>query len=181
MMLLLHVFALSFALMLAVILLVAASHKLRVPRQFTRQLEAYELLPQKLTAPVARVLPVVEGVIAVALLVPVLRQIAAMAAAALLLLYALAIGINLWRGKRDIDCGCGGPGLERPLDASLIVRNAVLIGMAVVTACAFEPVAVGTIGLLLVVAFTLCGLLLYTATEGLLVSRRLLQPSSGES
>lgn len=178
---LLQIFSLSFSLMLAVILLVAASHKLRVPQQFARQLEAYELLPQALVVPVARALPIVEGAIALAFLVPFLRHFAGIAAAALLLLYAVAISLNLWRGRRDIDCGCGGPGLERPLEASLVVRNAVLVAMAVVTAVAFEPLAVGAAGILLVVAFTLCGLLLYAASEGLLVSRRLLQRPSGES
>ena len=40
---------------------------------------------------------------------------AAAAAALLLALYAGAIGVNLARGRRDIDCGCGGPASRQPI------------------------------------------------------------------
>lgn len=165
--------------MLAVILLVAASHKLRAPHRFARQLEAYELLPHRLIGPVARILPALEVIIALALLVPALRHFAGAAATGLLLLYTAAIALNLWRGRRDIECGCSGPGIERSLDASLIVRNGVLTGMAVVTALNFGPSSVAAFGAFLVVAFVVSGLMLYAATEGLLASRSLVDSPSG--
>lgn len=177
---LLSMISLSFALMLAVILLVAASHKVRAPQRFARQLQAYELLPEAWVGRFARVLPWIEAVIALALLVPAFRPIAAASTAVLLLVYSAAIALNLWRGRRAIDCGCSGPGLERPLDATLVVRNAVLTFMAIIAALRFAPVAVDVVGLLLVVAFVVSGLMLYAAIEGLLVSRsHLINWSSG--
>jgi hypothetical protein len=47
-------------------------------------------------------------------------------AAALLLLFALAMGINLRRGRRHIDCGCFQSALEQTLSWTLVMRNAVL-------------------------------------------------------
>ena len=46
------------------LLATAATHKLRAPRWFAAQLEAYALLPQGLLKPAARALPLVEGVVA---------------------------------------------------------------------------------------------------------------------
>ncbi|MNC29727.1 Methylamine utilization protein MauE [compost metagenome] len=45
----------------------------------------------------------------------------------LLLLYSLAITINLLRGKRDLSCGCGGLVGNHKLSWWLVFRNLVLI------------------------------------------------------
>jgi hypothetical protein len=45
----------------------------------------------------------------------------------MLFTYSAAIAMNLARGRRDIDCGCGGPGGARPLSGGLLARNAALI------------------------------------------------------
>jgi hypothetical protein len=53
--------------------------------------------------------------------------------AALLLLYAAAIGVNLHRGRHDLSCGCGGPDERRPIAAWMLGRNlllATLLGAA---------------------------------------------------
>ena len=47
-----------------------------------------------------------------------------LASAALLATYAAAVGINLARGRRSIDCGCGGT--PRPIQPWLVGRNLVL-------------------------------------------------------
>ena len=99
------IFVIAAAITVAVILASAATHKLRAPARFASQLENYQLLPQALVRPVARILPWLEAVLAFTLLVPMARHFAALGAAALLASYALAIAINLWRGRRDIDCG----------------------------------------------------------------------------
>ena len=51
-------------------------------------------------------------------------------AAALLALYAAAIAVNLARGRRHLDCGCAGPALRRPISGWLVVRNLVLVAIA---------------------------------------------------
>ncbi len=97
------------------ILASAASHKVRAPAWFRRQVADYRLLPEALHGPAARALPLLEGALALALLWPATRGAAALAALALVALYAAAIGINLARGRHDLDCGCAGPGAPQPL------------------------------------------------------------------
>jgi len=52
-------------------------------------------------------------------------------AAALFALYALAMSVNLLRGRSDVDCGCGGPYAARQtISWSLVIRNLVLTVVA---------------------------------------------------
>ncbi|WP_348766183.1 MauE/DoxX family redox-associated membrane protein [uncultured Salinisphaera sp.] len=171
--------AVSCALVLAVILLTGASHKLRAPHRFARQIEDYALLSGAAISWVARALPFVEGLVAILLLVPGLRVWGAAGAGALLALYTAAIAINLWRGRRDIDCGCSGPGLERPLSSALLARNGVLMMMAVFAGLPTGTVALTGFGLFLIGASVAAVLILYTATEGLLTNQPRLKSLSG--
>ena len=171
--------AVSCSLVLAVILFTGASHKLRAPHRFARQIEDYALLSGAAISLVARALPVVEVLIAVALLVPGLRIWGAASAGLLLAIYSGAIAINLWRGRRDIDCGCSGPELERPLSAALLARNGVLIVMAVLAGLPTGAVALHGFGLFLIGASVAAVLILYTATEGLLTNQPRLKSLSG--
>jgi hypothetical protein len=91
----------------------------------------YRLLPDGLVMPVALVLPWVElGLGAALVAVPfaggVWTQVAGAAGAGLLLVFALAMGINLARGRGAIDCGCGRSELRQPLSRALVARNLVL-------------------------------------------------------
>lgn len=59
--------------------------------------------------------------------VATLARIAPIGALVLLVAYSFAIGVNLARGRRDIDCGCSGPvGTSPRIGPWLLVRNAVL-------------------------------------------------------
>src|SRR6202035_1483448 len=49
------------------------------------------------------------------------------AAAVLLGAFAVAMGINLLRGRRQIDCGCFQGALKQPLRWTLVGRNALLV------------------------------------------------------
>lgn len=110
---------------LALLFFMAARHKMTSPRQFEAQLAAYELVPEALLPVVARAIPYIEMAVVFSILVPITRPIAAMVAASLLAVYALAMAVNMLRGRADIDCGCGGqPQLLSPW---LLLRNAVLI------------------------------------------------------
>jgi hypothetical protein len=103
-------------------------HKLADHALFRATVADYGLLPDRAVAPVAAGLAGAEAVIAAGLVVPGLRAWAAAGAAALLLIYAAAIAINLRRGHVTIDCGCGGPG--HGLSWLLVTRNLVLIVVA---------------------------------------------------
>lgn len=104
--------------------------KLRAPRHFVEALRGYELLPKALAWPAAALLLASEVVLIPALLLPSSAALAAGFAAGLLLLYATAIAINLLRGRRDIDCGCGGPLQRQSLHPLLVLRNGFLTVMA---------------------------------------------------
>jgi hypothetical protein len=137
---------------LALLFFVAASHKLRDLGRFRATLGEYRLLPAGLT-PLAAVLVVaVEVAAAGALLVPGARAAGLLAAAAVLVLYGAAIAINLARGRRDLDCGCAGPAVRRPISGALVVRNAALAALALAGLLPVRPRA-----LLWVDALTVAG------------------------
>jgi hypothetical protein len=170
------IFVIAAAITVAVILASAATHKLRAPARFASQLENYQLLPQALVRPVARILPWLEAVLAFTLLVPMARHFAALGAAALLASYALAIAINLWRGRRDIDCGCAGPQQDQPIRPLLLARNAVLVSLALLASLAPLSRDLGLFDAFVVIAASAVALLIYAAADGLLAnSPRLLK------
>lgn len=123
---------------LALLFVVAALHKLRDRDAFRATLDAYALLPSALTAPLARAVPLVELVAALLLVVPRAAAIGASIAVLLLSVYALAMGVNLLRGRRDLECGCMGPGARSPIGPELLVRNLFLIVAALVAG--FAPI-----------------------------------------
>ena len=123
------VVSVSLRCLLAVLFATAAWHKASDLRRFAATLEAYRLLPPWLGGAAARALPVAEVAVAVSLLLPLYRW-AALGAVAMLVLYSVAIAINLARGRSEIDCGCFGPAAGVPLSGALIVRNGALIAAA---------------------------------------------------
>ncbi|MCY1294733.1 Methylamine utilization protein MauE [compost metagenome] len=164
------IYVIASALTVAAILASAASHKLRAPGRFGRQLEDYQLLPKVLLAPATRLIPLLEVALAFALLVPASRHLAALGAAVLLAGYAAAIGINLWRGRHDIDCGCAGPDQAQPLRPPLLLRNAVLVGLALLASLTPEGRDLGLFDGFVAIAASAVALLLYAAADGLLAN-----------
>ena len=153
---------------MALLLLVAAGHKLRDLPHFRATLAEYRLLPER-SVPVAAVGVVgVEVAIAVALVA--LRTAGTLAAATLLGVYAAAIGVNLARGRRHIDCGCAGPAERRSLSGWLVARN----GALVVTALA-GLVPIGARPFVWVDGITIAGTIallagVYAAVDGLIAN-----------
>jgi uncharacterized membrane protein YphA (DoxX/SURF4 family) len=111
----------------------AALHKGRDLDAFAAAVAAHRLVPEATVGALARALALCEIAAAVGLLVPASTPLAAGVAGALLALYTGAIAINLARGRRAIDCGCGGPA-RVPLSGWLVARNALLVAAAL--ACA---------------------------------------------
>ena len=89
-------------------------------------------------------------------------------------LYAAAIGINLWRGRADIDCGCAGPDQAQPLRPVLLARNSALVLLALVASIA--PVArdLNLFDGFVTLAAAAVALLIYAAADGLLANSPLL-------
>ena len=149
----------------ALLFAAAAAHKLRGLPSFQSALAGYRLLPPAWAAPAARLIPVLELAVAVGLLLPGLTAPAAWAAAAVLAIYAGAVAINLLRGRREIDCGCGGPGGDRPLGVSLVVRNLVLIWGLLVTTAPVAPRAWTGLDTIHLLFAAVAALLLYSAID----------------
>jgi uncharacterized membrane protein YphA (DoxX/SURF4 family) len=114
------------SLFVALILAAAAIPKLRSQDEFLGVVANYKLLPGFLVTPFARLLPWVELACAAALLVPSLRTAAACVAAGLFIVFAIAIAINVGRGRTHIDCGC----VRRPTSMSRIGMFHVLRALA---------------------------------------------------
>ena len=122
---------------LGLMFLAAAWHKASDRTQFRVTLLEYQVLPEALAAPAALVIPLVEAMLGLSWLVgyPDIA-LTAIGSAALLGVYALAIAINLLRGRVHFDCGCGFAGKsdnEQYLSGGLVLRNGVLILLALST------------------------------------------------
>lgn len=107
----------------------AAWHKLRDRAAFAAVLAAYRVLPAGVVAVAGVGVAMVELATAAAWLAPGTTVYAARATVALLAAYAVAIGVNLARGRRSIDCGCGIGGAAQPIGEGLVARN-LLLGLA---------------------------------------------------
>lgn len=121
------VIAWSLRLALALLFVAAARHKLSDCHRFEATVRAYALLPSAAAQLLASFLPWVEVGIAIGLVLPFFHRVAAVAAAALLSIYTLAISANIARGQREIDCGCFASSAKVPLSLGLVGRNLVLI------------------------------------------------------
>ncbi len=106
----------------------AAWHKLADFTEFTGFVADYRLLPDAQVKTASAALVAVEVAIPMLLLIPATQASGAVLAMLLFGLYALAMGINIARGRTSVECGCGGaPTLLSPV---LLIRNAVLAGLA---------------------------------------------------
>lgn len=160
---------------LSLLLLAAAVHKFRDLADFQRVVEAYGLLPKIATGWVARAIPALESAGAALLWVPATAGAGAALAFGLLGAYSAALAVSLARGRRDIDCGCGGFGAEQTVHLGLLLRNGALLLAAVFCGLALSgPVPKLSVAL----PAALAAVLLYAAMDQLMAngaSRRSLE------
>jgi hypothetical protein len=121
---------------LALLFLHAALGKWRDRAAFAAVLANYRLVPLRLVPALAVLVPAAETVAALLLLPAATRAAAVCLGAGLLAAYGVAIGINLRRGRHDLDCGCTGPADRRPIAAWMVWRN---FALAAVLATAAQP------------------------------------------
>lgn len=167
------------ALVVVAVMAESTTHKLRYPHWFRTQLEAYELFPAGLVPAMVRGVPVLEALLALMLLLPATRVAGGLACAVLMALYGLAIAVNLWRGRSDMDCGCAGPNQPQPLRPILLLRNLVLIGLALTAAATPVVRELGLFDLFVVIATALSLLFIYAAFNALLANAPLLNKLIG--
>ncbi|WP_331271948.1 MauE/DoxX family redox-associated membrane protein [Motilibacter aurantiacus] len=119
-------------LLLAGVLGYAAVTKIGDPAATVRAVRAYDLLPGWLETLVGRGLPAFELVLALLLLTGVALRLAASVTAGLLVVFLIGIVSAAARGL-EIDCGCfgGGGPTEDPAYTAEIVRDSLLLALAV--------------------------------------------------
>jgi hypothetical protein len=125
-----HILIAAFGLMF---LLDAADKALHFTR-FTTSLSAYELLPAGMTCATAIALGLAGFLVGAALLGAIAVVQAAAGGSALLLLFAAGMAINLARGRKDLECGCGTAASGQRLQWRLVARNVVLACVLLIAA-----------------------------------------------
>jgi hypothetical protein len=180
--LLLQIISFGFALLF----ITAALHKFNNKLEFLGILQAYQILPDKSAGLVVNFLPALEAVLGITWLLSGLLsfqlEFVSLLSAMLLTAYTMAIGINLLRGRRHIDCGCGFSSLAKSgstalssggiqqLSGGLVIRNGLLILAAMIAAIPPTQRALGFMDNLNLVAALIALILLYGAFNQLLAN-----------
>jgi hypothetical protein len=149
----------------------AASGKLRHYTEFTGVVANYRLLPQAASPLAAPVVIALEAVVALSLVSGAWLEAGALLGCVVLAVFALAMGINIVRGRLQIDCGCFRSAMRQHLRPALLVRNALLIAALAVVALSGRPSVFERVTLLQVLDGAGAGLalfLLYLAGDELL-------------
>lgn len=119
-------FNVAVALLFAFFWLTAGLSKVSNLHAFSRTLVAYDIFPASLTSAFSRSIAVTELGITLLLLAPPGRNLGWALSTALLLTYALAMSMNLLRGRHNLDCGCNLGKPER-IGWQLVGRNVALV------------------------------------------------------
>lgn len=159
---------------LGVILIVGAIPKLRHPKGFVLTVWEYHILPRPAATLYARLTPVAELFLGLALLSGALVRPVAVLAGLLFASFTLAVALNAVRG-RNLDCGCFGPWLRHRVGWPLVAQDAALTCACTATAILagsplqpwspFSSLASPVAGL--VVALGLCGVLAIVVSAAL--------------
>jgi hypothetical protein len=114
--------AISIQLFAIILFLNSAIHKVRDYRDFVSILAGYKLVPLSAVWVLGGIVLVAEflAVLGLLLTVPFLKYLAAL----LLIGYAIAIQVNVARGRTELDCGCGGQ--SQPISQALVIRNVAI-------------------------------------------------------
>ncbi len=115
---------------LSMLFMFAALHKTKDAAYFESVLASYQLLPNKLIYLAGKLFISAEVITSLALLIGPSRSLGAVLAFLLLSIYGAAMAINLLKGKRLLDCGCHLQAQKQAISWHLVLRNALLAGVA---------------------------------------------------
>lgn len=121
---------------IAAVFVFAAAPKLADPASFALEIDNYRMVPEALVGSMAVIVPMLELVVAGALLTGVHAGGAALLAGGMLLTFAGAMVQAMARGI-DLDCGCFGSALEMQVSGFTVARNLVLtlLCVPIITHC----------------------------------------------
>lgn len=155
----------------ALLWLLAAWHKASAGERFVATLGEYRLLPGTWSRPAARLLPLVEGALGLGWLTGLAPGWIASLTAGLLGAYAIAIAVNLLRGRVHIGCGCGlgaATGDDPALSWWLVTRNLVLAAVALAATLPHGQRELGLLDGLTLVFALIASVALYSGASQLL-------------
>lgn len=169
------VIAVICSLVLSYVFVVASLHKWQNIEEFRTTLANYQILPDTLLGAFIYIIPALELLCGIALIIPYAPSLAALFATALLSMYMYAIGLNLLKGRRTIDCGCGGTEQKQPISEWLLLRNGVLLFLAYGTTVSVQARELSWFDWVVVLLATVVGCLFYNIINQLLVNKELLK------
>lgn len=117
-------------LLLAAIFLYYGLGKLKRPRLFGEAVRGYHLVPRGWAQPFAFTLIGLEIAIGGLVLIGWHTRLAAASGGVLLSLFIVAMGINLVRGRTDLDCGCAGNRQHQVIGRKIVLRNVAYLTLA---------------------------------------------------
>ena len=121
----------------------------------------------------AKMIGIIEVTLALALIIPSSRAVAAMLAIVILMSYLLMMAVQIAQGKKDLDCGCMGPAGQTNISGSLLLRNgvfSVLAWLCLVPGSSFFSVA-----MVMAIIISLVMILLNLTFEQLIVNAQRLK------
>ena len=162
----------------ALLLITAGSHKLGDLQRFQAVLKNYQILPAHTVGVLGLLLPCAEILIGLGWVFAWRLDLVSMMTAALLAIYAFAIGVNLFRGRTYIDCGCGFSATKKMSDNGeiqqlsiwLVYRNMLLILLALLANTEIKLRAFVMLDYFSIIAATIVLVFAYGAFNQLLVN-----------
>lgn len=152
----------------------AAISKIQHTDEFHGVVRNFRLVPEPLDGVIAHVLPWLELAIAASLFTGIATHLSAAAAGLLLIVFAVAIAINIFRGRTEIDCGCFRQGMRQRLSWALVARNLVLCAAAFwIAAQPAWSVPMGALDIVIAALAALAVLLIYLCANELVGLRQL--------
>lgn len=161
---------------LAMLFTIAACHKLSDLAAFRQTLRDYRMISNAWVTPAATALILAEFGISAGLLFSSDLRAVSIATVTLLCLYSFSIGLNLVRGRREIDCGCLGPSARSPLSYALLVRNAILAFAAGIAALPVAPRSLHPVDAMTIVGGSGAVALIFIASQQLAAQVAILRP-----
>ncbi|RLA04101.1 MAG: hypothetical protein DRQ47_03950 [Gammaproteobacteria bacterium] len=128
----LHLISIASALFIFWLFAQAGAHKLNPANDsyYTSLVVDYGWASQLTAIIIIKSVGIFELGIALAILFPPTRPMIALIAAGLLFVYLLNMAFQLYQGRRDLDCGCSGPGAELKISGHLLLRNFLMMMIA---------------------------------------------------
>ena len=153
--------------------------KARHRQEFIGVVAAYRLLPQPFVRMTAWMVLILEGIVVLGLLTGHALFWISCLATALLCLFALAMAVNVARGRTEIDCGCFRDTLRQRISYGSVLRNLLLAVVAIVPALV-TPTSVSSVqlvngtcgGITFFLVFLLCEQLAVVRRQGTLLRNR---------